>query len=135
MDWRDFPGAPEPGEALLNSAGVQEGEVRAVKLGAKPALFRAVVLRIDGVARAYVNLCPHFRVPLALEGREFTTSPGYLWCAFHSAQYRQHDGYCVDGPVRGARLIPIPVTEEKGTIRIAEGRRDYVSDDVGEPTL
>lgn len=119
-DWRDIPGAPAPGVHLVDSAAASEGAVVPVTLGEKPTEFRAIVLRLDGVARAYVNLCPHFRVPLAVTGREFTTSPGFIWCGFHSAQFRQSDGHCVDGPAKGSGLIPIPVSEFDGAIVIAD---------------
>lgn len=89
-------------------------------LGEKPNRFRAVVTRTGGVARAYVNLCPHFRIPLAVEGRELTVSPGYIWCGFHSAQFRQGDGHCVDGPAKGASLTPIPIVETGGVIAVAD---------------
>ena len=75
---------------------------------------------VAGVARAYVNICPHFRIPLAIEGRELTVSPGHIWCGFHSAQFRQDDGHCVDGPAKGASLTPIPVIENGGVIAIAD---------------
>ena len=118
--WHEFPHAPTPGAALVESAAVGEGAVVAVLIGEKPSRFRAIVTRTDGVARAYVNLCPHFRIPLAMDGRDLTVSTGYIWCGFHSAQFRRHDGHCVDGPAKGSGLTPIPVTEANGVIAIAD---------------
>ena len=117
-EWMNFPGAPTPGTVLIAGAEVPEGVVRKIVLGEKPKLFRAIVTRVDGVARAFVNLCPHFRLPLAVEGRDLTLSPGLVWCGFHSAQFRVSDGRCVDGPAKGAALTPIPVVEIDGAIAI-----------------
>ena len=117
--WSDFPGAPPPGTKLLDSADLSEGGVRQIGLGEKPQRFAAVLARVDGDVRAYVNLCPHFRIPLAVEGRELTVSPGIIWCAFHSAQFRARDGHCIDGPAKGADLTPIPIIEKDGGVFIS----------------
>jgi len=123
-EWMNCPGAPLPGTPLIPGAEVPEGAVRQIVLGEKPERFRAIVTRVDGVARAFVNLCPHFRIPLAVEGRDLTLSPGLIWCGFHSAQFRISDGHCVDGPAKGAALETIPVTEVDGVIAIARTNPD-----------
>ncbi len=132
MTWRNFPNAPAPGAVLIASAALAEGAAVPVALGEKPRLYRIVVTRTDGVARAYVNLCPHFRIPLAMDGRDLTVSDGYIWCGFHSAQFRQHDGHCVDGPAKGATLTPIPVVEAGGVIAIAAAAPSVASSDETE---
>jgi len=121
--WRDHPGAPPPGTVLVRSDALAEEAAVPVALGDKPR-FRAIVARSGGVARAFVNLCPHFRVPLTMEGRDVTVSPGLIWCGIHAAQFRKEDGRCVDGPAKGASLTPIPVVEVDGAVVIAEVAAD-----------
>ncbi len=118
--WLEYPHAPAPGAVLIESAAIGEGAAVPVVIGEKPSRFRAIVTRTAGVAPAYVNICPHFRIPLAMDGRDLTVSPGYIWCGFHSAQFRHEDGHCVDGPAKGASLTPIPVIENDGVISIAD---------------
>lgn len=121
--WRDLPGAPSPGTVLVESAAVADDAAVPVAFGDKPR-FRAIVTRSGGVVRAYVNLCPHFRVPLTMEGRDVTISPGLIWCGIHAAQFRKEDGRCVDGPAKGASLTPIPVVEVDGAVVIADVEAD-----------
>lgn len=119
MNWRDHPGAPAPGTRLCAATSLDEGAVAEAVLGEGTTAFRAVVLRVDDGVRAYVNLCPHFRIPLNSHGK-FLMTDGLLWCGFHSAQFRWDDGYCVDGPCKGASLDAIPVTLTGGDVIVAD---------------
>lgn len=58
----------------------------------------------------YINRCPHFSVPLNYHPQRFCTYQGsLLMCAHHSAMFRFKDGACIDGPCKGAHLVPVVV--------------------------
>ena len=83
----------------------------------------AFVVRFDGVARAYVNQCAHVGVELDwMEGEFFDSARRHLICATHGATYAPENGHCVAGPCKGARLIPLLVTEHDGQVWLIEGK-------------
>ena len=74
-------------------------------------------IRYMGIARAFVNRCPHAGTELDWEpGRFFDESGLYLICSTHGAIFEPHTGYCVAGPCRGAALRKIEVGERDGEI-------------------
>jgi len=72
----------------------------------------------DGTVRAWRNRCRHLQVPLdgLMPGSFLSTDGRYLVCQEHGAIYRRSDGYCEDGPCRGASLRPLPVIVEDGAV-------------------
>ena len=69
-----------------------------------------VVFRMGPSAWGYVNVCPHFWLPLNFLPAKFLISgPGRVMCSHHSAVFRFEDGFCVDGPVKGGHLDAVPV--------------------------
>jgi len=81
----------------------------------------AFVIRYDGRVRAYVNRCAHVPVQMDwTEGEFFDYSGLYLVCATHGATYLPDSGYCVAGPCKGARLVPIQVEEVDGQVWLME---------------
>lgn len=77
----------------------------------------AFAVRYQGTVRAYLNACRHIPVELDLsDGRFFDLSGHYLVCSMHGALYAADTGVCVSGPCRGARLMPVGVTEEDGSV-------------------
>ncbi len=75
------------------------------------------VVRYGGAAYAYLNRCAHVPIELDWAQGEFFESSGlYLMCATHGAIYVPDSGYCAGGPCKGARLRPIKVREEGGSI-------------------
>ena len=70
----------------------------------------AIALLNDaGEVRVYLNLCMHLPIPLDSGSREFFDLDGaHLMCGTHGALYRLDDGYCFEGPCRGASLIALP---------------------------
>jgi len=67
--------------------------------------FRGFVVQLDGMLRAYANVCPHKRYPLNLADDEFLV-PGerLLRCASHGALFEPGQGLCVFGPCAGRKL-------------------------------
>ena len=68
-----------------------------------------IVWSHDGTIRAYVNQCPHLKVPLETFPDRFLTSNGKaLICSAHGAQFDSH-GVCFIGPCEGDALTPIAI--------------------------
>lgn len=75
-----------------------------------------VVLVRDGVGfHAYVNVCPHFGVPLDI-GQGIKTFRKHILCVNHYAVFRFADGACVDGPCLGASLDAVAVIVRDGRV-------------------
>ena len=84
----------------------------------------AFVVRHQGRVRAWINRCPHRGTRLDWEPGEFFEEAGsHLVCASHGAVFQPHDGLCIGGPCRGARLQAVPVIEEGGQIWLEPGHR------------
>lgn len=82
----------------------EEGAVRADFFG-RPAL----ITRVEGRPRAYVDSCPHFGGPLEREGDT-------LVCAWHRAEFGL-DGRCLRGPARAdSRVMVLPTRLIDGTV-------------------
>ncbi|SDV50972.1 Rieske (2Fe-2S) protein [Chitinasiproducens palmae] len=71
----------------------------------------AFFVRVDGVARGYLNRCAHQSVPLDWNPGQFFDTDGLIVCAMHGARFRADDGVCIEGPCRGGRLQPLQVVE------------------------
>jgi nitrite reductase/ring-hydroxylating ferredoxin subunit len=81
----------------------------------------AFVIRFEGVARAYENVCAHQAVELDwMPGEFFDADRRHLVCATHGALYEPGDGRCVAGPCRGAGLVALPVIERDGQVLLIE---------------
>ena len=88
------------------------------------------VLSYCGIAReqgghvqAYINLCPHFALPLNTPGAGFLAAgPGSVMCVHHCAVFRYSDGLCIDGPAAGRSLAAIPVSVIDGVVYAAAGQ-------------
>jgi nitrite reductase/ring-hydroxylating ferredoxin subunit len=64
---------------------------------------------------AFVNICAHRAQPVVVD-RAALDEAGRIECRAHGALYDPRSGECVGGPCEGARLVPITVREEAGTI-------------------
>lgn len=68
----------------------------------------AIIIRSDGVVRAFLNRCPHAGWPLdTFDGRFIFAGDGSLICAAHGALFDPVTGACRGGPGTGAGLIPV----------------------------
>jgi nitrite reductase/ring-hydroxylating ferredoxin subunit len=108
---------PEP---LCRADAIAEGAARGFALGSGFARRLVLVLRKNGILRAYVDSCPHAGTPLEMAADDFFDRDGrYLLCRTHGALFRPEDGVCVAGPCIGARLKPVPIDIADGAIRLA----------------
>jgi nitrite reductase/ring-hydroxylating ferredoxin subunit len=109
--------APPPRTELCALEEIPEGGGCERSFGPGNDRFRILLLRRGAEVWGYVNLCPHFSLPLDYEPGVFRTYDGeILMCAHHSAMFRFEDGECFDGPCKGQRLTPAPVRVRGGRV-------------------
>lgn len=78
---------------------------------------KGFVVRYDGVARAFVNRCPHLGTELDWQPGKFFEEAGlYLVCATHGAIFRPENGSCIAGPCQGDALEPVGIEERDGQV-------------------
>lgn len=87
-----------------------------------------MVVRKGAGVYAYVNVCPHRRMPLDFKPGEFLDPDReFILCTNHIALFDIETGACVDGPCTGKGLEPVPFAIEDGAIVVdadwAAGRR------------
>ena len=120
VSWKSHPHAPEADTEVCPLAAVPDGGCTEVSFGMDAQALRLIVVRSGGEAWAYVNVCPHFSLPLNSRPGEFlVTDDLHLMCAYHCALFRFRDGLCVDGPAKDRSLEAVPVTVVEGVVRIA----------------
>lgn len=79
-----------------------------------------VLVRRDRQAYGYVNRCPHQGQPLDFEPNQFMDPTGrYLICGKHGALFELDSGACIEGPCRGANLIPVKVSVVEGDVCVS----------------
>ncbi len=67
-----------------------------------------ILVRADGMVRAYLNSCPHACVRLDWKPDDFRDYTGeYLLCSMHGALFEPTTGHCFAGPCRGSRLVAL----------------------------
>ncbi len=72
--------------------------------------LRLLIIRRAGQVFAYLNACPHRRLPLDFDdGRFLNADATRIVCANHGALFRIEDGVCVAGPCVSAALTAIAV--------------------------
>jgi nitrite reductase/ring-hydroxylating ferredoxin subunit len=118
--WRLRPNAPASGQELCELSALPEHGAKEFVFGRGASAFSMFVVRaLDGI-RAYLNVCPHFSLPLNYRKDEFLTPEGdRIICTQHLAIFRIADGYCEEGACRGLSLDSIPVTVVNGIVKVA----------------
>lgn len=101
---------------LCRADEIGEGRARGFLTGEGVVRRDVILVRRDGVLRAYVNACPHQGTPLETFPDRFLDQDGLLVCSTHGARFRVEDGYCVSGPCAGKSLQGAPVAVEDGVI-------------------
>lgn len=87
---------------------ITSGAAREFKLTSGENIF---VLNSAGTIYAYVNSCPHARLPLNFLPDKFLDFDRKLiQCSNHMALFEIHTGECVAGPCIGSRLTPVEIT-------------------------
>lgn len=109
--WRLRPNAPAPGQVLSNADSIEDGEARAFVFGRGRAAFGMFVVRRGAGYYGYLNLCPHYSLPLNHEPDRFVNG-GEIECVQHFARFAIEDGRCLSGACEGEGLWRIPVARD-----------------------
>jgi nitrite reductase/ring-hydroxylating ferredoxin subunit len=109
FDWQKHPHRPAAGTRLCQLSDIPEVGGHEVSFGPADQALRIVLLRHDGGCKAYLNLCPHFSLPLNFQPQTFVIFEDTIVCAHHTALFRIADGACVDGPCGQTGLTPVAV--------------------------
>src|SRR5262245_48029124 len=108
--WRLRPRAPALGTVLGPLAEIAEGKGREYQFGRGKSAFSMFVIRRGREVWGYLNICPHFSLPLNYRAGEFMNEEGSLIrCSMHFAEFTIEDGECVAGAASGGALDPVPV--------------------------
>jgi nitrite reductase/ring-hydroxylating ferredoxin subunit len=102
--------------ALCHADEIAEGQARGFLVGEGVLRRDVILVRRDGVLRAYVNACPHQGTPLETFPDRFLDADGLLVCSTHGARFRVEDGFCVSGPCAGKSLQRLAWTVENGDV-------------------
>ena len=123
--WRLRPRAPESGTILGPIDDLPNGGAREYTYGRGPSAFRMFVVRRGEMVRAYLNICPHFSLPLNQAPDQFLSPDGQtLRCSQHFAEFDIESGRCLAGACLGSHLDAIPVhIDEDRNLRIGCGDR------------
>lgn len=103
-------GGPVAGTPLCRVADLANGRTELCRFGAPPYDREVFIVAVGESVAAYVNDCPHQRLPLDWKPGQFLDWRGqHILCANHGARFRPEDGLCVDGPCRGEWLTPVKI--------------------------
>ncbi|MBK6713859.1 MAG: Rieske 2Fe-2S domain-containing protein [Burkholderiales bacterium] len=121
MNWWRHPDCPPEGTQLCSwdELPVEGGLERVFGSSGDP--LHLVVLRAGEDAVCFVNLCPHFSLPLNHEPGRFLTFDGSVVCAHHTAFFQLADGVCTEGPCLGMALERVPVMHRQGVVILGSG--------------
>jgi nitrite reductase/ring-hydroxylating ferredoxin subunit len=114
---------PPPGTELCAIDELPDGKGRAFTWGTGKDAFGVIVLRRGTDVSAFINCCPHFRIPLD-HLTKVTTFREFVLCSHHYAAFRFSDGYCVEGPCEGSSLTRMPIAVEGDRVRIGREEPD-----------
>jgi nitrite reductase/ring-hydroxylating ferredoxin subunit len=118
--WTRQAHAPAAGTVLGPLDDIPDGQGREYVFGPAHDLFRMFVVRRGAAVFGYLNICPHFSLPLNHRANQFTTRDGEILCSMHFALFRIDDGVCIEGACPGRSLDPVPVElAPDGALRIA----------------
>jgi len=117
--WSLRPFAPALGTVLAPLVEIPDGGTREFSFGAGLNLWRMFVLRREGRVYGYLNLCPHYSMPLNHRDNEFMSREGSkIMCRQHLALFRIEDGACLGGACDGRSLDAIPLRIENDQVVI-----------------
>jgi nitrite reductase/ring-hydroxylating ferredoxin subunit len=117
--WRMRPFAPALGEPLGPLDAIEDGGAKEYVFGVGLNRFRMFVVRKGRRAFGYLNICPHYSLPLNHREDEFLTHGGdRIMCRQHLALFAIEDGRGIEGACEGRGLDVVPVSVRAGQMII-----------------
>jgi nitrite reductase/ring-hydroxylating ferredoxin subunit len=102
---------------LCRFDAVPDGDCLEVMHGGKSI----VLMRSADRVWAYLNVCPHFSLPLNAQSSEFLViGARQVMCAYHCAVFRFEDGVCIEGPAVGLGLDAVPIEIVDGEVCLCD---------------
>jgi nitrite reductase/ring-hydroxylating ferredoxin subunit len=99
---------------------VPEGGGSMRQLAVGPERVPLLVLRSGAQCYGYINRCPHFGMPLAVQDAHLIVQP-HQWvkCNVHYARFRWQDGFCEAGDCAGESLERVDLCIVNGRVVVA----------------
>lgn len=117
--WQHRPQAPAIGTVIGRIDDIAEHGCKEFVIGAGINAFRLFVVRRGQRCLAYVNLCPHYSLPLNVREDEFLTRDGAsIMCRRHLAIFRLDDGLCIEGACTGSSLETVPISVDSSNMLV-----------------
>ena len=93
---------------LVKSSELEEGQSKGFLVGSTD-LF---VVRHQGKVLAYLNSCPHRKIPLQCRSNQFLDCDRqFIRCSNHAALFTIEHGLCISGPCNHQTLTRVSVDE------------------------
>jgi len=119
--WRLRPFAPHPGTALGPLDSFPDNDARAFSFGAGRNAFSMFVVRKGNDLFGYLNICPHYSLPLnGVDETFLNPEKTRIRCVRHFAEFDIENGACVRGAAVNTSLDAIPLDVVDGEVRISE---------------
>jgi nitrite reductase/ring-hydroxylating ferredoxin subunit len=119
--------APRSWVTLALDSAVVEGQARGFRAGG--AARKIIVVRKDGLLRAYLDACPHYDgTPMAWRTDEYLSGDrAHLACHSHGARFDVTTGICVLGPCLDQRLTAVQIRNVDGKIQalVSAGHQEF----------
>ena len=111
---------PPPGTALMPLDQLPDGVCVAWQPTQPLRAAGLLLLRSGTDVTGFINLCPHFALPLNSPGSGvLMAGPAAVMCVHHCAVFRCSDGLCIDGPAAGRSLAAVPLAIVDGMVHVA----------------
>jgi nitrite reductase/ring-hydroxylating ferredoxin subunit len=118
--WRLRPYAPRSGDVLGPLDSIPDGQAKEFVLGRGRGAFRMFVVRRGADVYGYLNICPHFSLPLNHRPDDFMSADGQrIRCTRHFALFQIENGLCDAGACETLFLDAVPVKVQAGEIVVS----------------
>ncbi|MEZ5652502.1 MAG: Rieske 2Fe-2S domain-containing protein [Burkholderiaceae bacterium] len=119
---------PEAGARLCGLSDIPDDNGLDLVFGEHEPRLRIMLFRVHETVHAWINECPHQKVPVNVWPDVFCVSQTdgvrHLVCEHHWAMFRLRDGYCEQGPCEGASLARVPVSVVGDEVRLGNTEPD-----------